>query len=378
MALERSIAVLTSLIMTACAVAIAGPPGPQGVSVIDLGEVPLIDTGAVYEDVAFDVPTGAASALLHCGGFGDVALGMVAKLVDPNGVVVWDAGEGTSKGFRSEANDDGVTILLPLTPEVPLVEGKWDATVLVGPGKKKSMRCQLLTSPVETTARPVIRLAITLVGFEDGYASEVRSAPYARQMLRQLRKDFASAGVGVEATWIDFDDPDEARWAVVDMKDDDTSEFNGLLRRAAPQDPRAIPVFFVKEIANHSRGGATILGMSAGPPGTARMEGTSKGGLVVSAMDLEHTPKEVSRILAHELGHFLGLFHTTEKKGTTADLLPDTPVCEHDDDGNGVHNSAECKDAGFDNMMWWTMGAPKSEFTPDQKWVLRHHPLVQP
>ncbi len=36
--------------------------------------------------------------------------------------------------------------------------------------------------------------------------------------------------------------------------------------------------------------------------------------------------------MAHELGHFLGLYHPTEMNGVTQDTISDTPTCSFDPD----------------------------------------------
>ena len=82
--------------------------------------------------------------------------------------------------------------------------------------------------------------------------------------------------------------------------------------------------------------GATIVGLSAGPPGTATIGGTSKSGMAVTSLDLADNPAYVAQILAHEGAHFMGLFHTTEKDGGTHDPISDTEQCTSDDDGDGV------------------------------------------
>ncbi|HEX6241444.1 MAG TPA: hypothetical protein VFZ61_11140, partial [Polyangiales bacterium] len=65
--------------------------------------------------------------------------------------------------------------------------------------------------------------------------------------------------------------------------------------------------------------------------------------------------EQADRALFHELGHQLGLFHTTERDGTSMEPLGDTPICgpELDADGDGVMRAAECTEHGADNLMFW-------------------------
>jgi hypothetical protein len=179
-------------------------------------------------------------------------------------------------------------------------------------------------------------------------------------------------------TYSDFTG-DLGRFSVVDVADDDYSEFNDLLRTASPANPRTLTFFLVDEISNITAGGATILGLSAGPPGAAGINGTSKSGVIVSAIDYADAPDDVAKIMAHEGGHFLGLYHTSEKDGGTFDPLPDTTKCpsENDANGNGTMNSDECGGLGAENIMWWTLStAATPGFTADQSYVLRRNPLA--
>jgi hypothetical protein len=134
----------------------------------------------------------------------------------------------------------------------------------------------------------------------------------------------------------------------------------------------------VQEIANNSQGGATILGLSAGPPGAAALHGTSKSGVVVSALDYDAAPSDVAKIMAHEGAHFLGLYHTTEKGGDLFDPLSDTPECpiSNDSNGNGTMNSDECGGAGAENVMWWTLTEGTATMSTDQGWVVRRNPVA--
>lgn len=355
------------------AVRAARPASAGGLTEVDLGEVPFEDTGVAAVDVVVEAPAGSTGLLLHCGGFGDEAVGTVQRILAPDGSVYFDA-EQPSQTWRAEATDDGVTVLLPLVPRAEVAAGEWTVSFLVGTPRAAQMRCRALQASGEGSGPPTLRLDLHLLGFAAGEAA--RPGPPVRGLVRWLRRSLREEGVALEVTLHDWEGADEATWEVLDLADDDPGELNALLRTAEPDDPRVIPVFVVQQIVNHSRGAAQVLGLSAGPPGG--LSGTSKGGLVVNAMDLRFDPREVARILEHELGHFLGLFHTTEKHGAAEDLLTDTPVCRHDADGDGVLESRECEEHGWTNVMWWTMGHARAGFSEEQRWLLQHHPRVAP
>ncbi len=68
---------------------------------------------------------------------------------------------------------------------------------------------------------------------------------------------------------------------------------------------------------------------------------------------------------AHEIGHYLGLYHTSERDGVLHDPIADTPECD---------GGATCPDA--DNVMFWTGGGARRKLTAGQGAVMRLHPLV--
>lgn len=86
-------------------------------------------------------------------------------------------------------------------------------------------------------------------------------------------------------------------------------------------------VFFIQGFAGEMGG---VLGVSAGIPGAAGVHGSPGTGLVFSADNLRGAGGAtlVGQVLAHEFGHFIGLFHTTESQGGGTDQLDDTPVCD--------------------------------------------------
>lgn len=111
-------------------------------------------------------------------------------------------------------------------------------------------------------------------------------------------------------------------------------------------------LFFVDTL----HGGGGILGISGGIPGPMVIDGTPRSGVAI-AVDSTQAPGSpgVAKVTAHELGHYLGLFHTSEQNGGH-DPLPDT---EENDQSYLMHATG-----GGDEMSEW------------QGRVLRQNPWV--
>jgi hypothetical protein len=112
-----------------------------------------------------------------------------------------------------------------------------------------------------------------------------------------------------------------------------------------------------------SRSGGT-LGYAAGVPGPVGAPDTSGSGVIV-AVESHLTEagrldaRELGSTIAHEGGHHLGLFHTTEASGGSFDVIGDTPECprSRDADGSGDVDADECAPLDGGNFMFWTAGS---------------------
>ena len=147
-----------------------------------------------------------------------------------------------------------------------------------------------------------------------------------------------------------------------------------LFRLSAGASNPAINVFFVGDI--EPRLGSEPEAEAGGIPGPLGMHGTGGSGIVVAA-DMMGSSSALGRTLAHEIGHYLGLFHTSEGDGCVRDVLSDTSECRAEDDiaGDGL-DVADCVDHGSDNLMFFAK-TTGTVLTPQQIEVLRSAPILQ-
>ena len=164
------------------------------------------------------------------------------------------------------------------------------------------------------------------------------------------------------------------RYAILESDDDfDMPELSELFRLSAGAGRPSVNVFFVRQMD-------LALGIAGGAPGPQGVHGTAGSGVAI-AVDLHREPGlpfdlDMGRTLAHELGHYLGLFHTSEVDGLILEPLPDTPECDyhHDADGDGYVLPEECEDAGADNLMFWA--ASGDTLSAQQGDVIRRMPVL--
>jgi hypothetical protein len=109
--------------------------------------------------------------------------------------------------------------------------------------------------------------------------------------------------------------------------------------------------------------------------------GLGHSGIVFNYLAID-TAEQLAHVMAHEAGHYLGLFHTTEQTGTTFDPLQDTPECPstRDANGDGIVSASECVGVGADNMMFWQDASgslTQDTVSPEQQFVLLHNTMVQ-
>lgn len=88
------------------------------------------------------------------------------------------------------------------------------------------------------------------------------------------------------------------------------------------------------------------------------------------------TYEEMGEVIAHEVGHYLGLYHSTQFDGLYFDILEDTPQCPVSFDVNqdGVVDGVECESLDGKNLMFWLKELPITELSDEQFFVIQNSP----
>lgn len=116
----------------------------------------------------------------------------------------------------------------------------------------------------------------------------------------------------------------------------------------------ALNVYFTEGAKSGAQCAAGISTGLPGVPGDPRSPGIVLDlGLLRSGDTL--SAETTWQTAAHEIFHFVGLYHTSEIGGLFHDRIDDTPRCTEDADANGdsVVDSDECAGLGADNLMFW-------------------------
>jgi len=280
------------------------------------------------------------------------------------------------------AVEGAFSVLYPNSPAAPFKASTATTTVKVGIRLDASgpttvkVTALLRRAPSPVVTQGQIDLNLFFVGVPGLSAGSAPTDPRFQQIFSQVKSTWSKVGITVgNVSYLDLSPADAARFSYLDENDLGT-----LMTRSknATRD-NAMNVFFVNTINGDILAGYVILGVSAGLPG-APIRGTTASGLAVTMADFPQGLGKIALTWAHEGGHNLGLFHTTEASGTAFDPLDDTPECSRtrDTNGNRIVESSECQGVGADNLMFWTTSPTglNLNLTPNQGFVLLRDPVV--
>jgi hypothetical protein len=197
--------------------------------------------------------------------------------------------------------------------------------------------------------------------------------PRIQAALTGMRQAYMTVGVTVTAAgYEDLPGADAARFTVIDS----IAEMDELFTRRPAGRSDEVNVYFVRSIAA-SAGLGGAIGVAGDIVGPAGVHGTIQSGVMISldgtlngggARDL------LSNTLAHEVGHYLGLWHTREQQApctspTQMDCAPFggvDPISDTPTDNTGAAR----------NTMYWSSSAGLLTFSAGQGRVVRSSVLV--
>lgn len=241
-----------------------------------------------------------------------------------------------------------------------------------------------------------------------------------QRMVRSMGVLLGRAGLALGAVAFVDVPPAEASRVAGGVHLDDSTACGELAQLFATAPPgRQINVFLVPALLTSNSQGTTTVGFDGTIPGPATVSPTLQSGVAVSSADLRAGRSNchggpaldcgtgssaitccgadlTAYVASHEIGHYLGLYHVTERYGTDFDPLKDTPTCACSScspnpsmcqdaasppESPHVMSIRECeaspKCAGGDNLMFWLIGDESvGSLTDEQQRVMRANPAV--
>ncbi len=314
------------------------PVGPRtDVSRLDLGTVTLGRNGEAGVD--FELPEGTTSFTVVISGPEDGTF-VVKSLEGPTGTLVSSDASGVSQleqfllgpfaaQFKSPnrvIQDRGVAAsLFPNNPGVSVSGGAYQMTIAglrimgqQGMAFAGDVQVELLYRQ-RVVEGGVLDLHLYFSGAGGLSSDNAPADPLIVDALEAFREIYDQAGVVVGT--VSYHDVD-ASFRTIEGIDGSDDQLERLFKLTEGSEP-GLHFFFVDRF-EAPFAGATVAGISGGLPGPPLRVGSFSSGVAVALSATMGNAGTLAHVMAHEGGHWLGLFHTSEITGTE-DQMPDTP-----------------------------------------------------
>ena len=360
----------------------------------DLATVPLDDQG--YPDFT--------QLFGYYGGFTPTSGALTLPDTSPSLDLVRSAGGLPSGTWRLTVNDFARECGAVSGCSTGSSSGRYALHVLTRPG------------PIASTGALDLDVYIASA---DLTAAQAVGDPQMERLFRSVATVLGNAGICLgNVTFHDLPEWARVKYSIVNVDSTGPCDpLSQLFTLGLAQSP-SVHLFLVDGLDVTDNGDQfQIAGIDGSIPGPSGVPGTVNGGAVVTLGNFgrEVRPGDCSRstldlsrcgtdhmayVVAHEAGHWLGLYHSTERSGTLFDPLADTPTCAcavcaptaerascADKNPSGAatdmigdfcaSDAATC--AGASNLMFWLLDDARSNgsVTSQQAEVMRLNPAVR-
>jgi hypothetical protein len=365
---------------------------------LSAGDTQLVAPASIFfnqeNTYTFSVASGSGGWTIIAQGPG-TGLGIV-KIVDPTGTTLWD---WNNQPAPSTATADTALVFAPFVDQgtfaytfpntatssgvPPVTAGSWSVTL--GSNAPGNVTTEILQKNL--TAATGRKIDVDFWVVSNSYtASSLQSAPGwmggtgTSSVIASLNTGWGHAGIALATvTYHDVSSTLKSSYATIDSTQSGICVgLNELFQLAVSQAGTAqnqtgVNFFLVDTISGN---GGNILGIDGAIPGPGGANGTPVSG-AIAALDLTD-PGGMGHILAHEGGHFLGLFHTTEIPAsgattTSYDPITDSPGCAA---ATMTSNPAACPDYAYMMFPSITPGQNTMTVSPEEGTVMRAAPSV--
>ncbi len=363
----------------------------EGFVVHRLGAKPTV--AGETADFTFDVPNDAVTLHVSLATTKGSFVVLLAAISPEGSALVFDeapdgvdmtAADTLTGGFGGSALSpnktpvmlQGTTTLIPNTPRVALTPGRWtfragsfdaafdDATdTWTRTPVERDIEVAMLvrTKPVPTTGS--IDLVLSFAAQSGLSAASARTDADIVASLDILSRVLGGVGVTLgEVTYRDV------TLATSDLPMSPTCNVSdaiaGVFDEAPAPDPNAVHIIFVQHFTCTPPGGSfdfgdNIVAITFGYPSTPF---ATRSGIIASTFGKSvFEPGWWPRMIAHEVGHNLGLFHTRDNGGVV----------------DNIADTAEDEAGAATNFMSTDFSQTATTLTPDQGKIVRSSPLVR-
>ncbi len=214
-----------------------------------------------------------------------------------------------------------------------------------------------------------VLLRLWFVGTRTVNAASAPTNTRLTAAVDEMRRIYAAAGVGVTVLgYVDATAADAARYGVIDSP----QELRELFTRTGGNPDPVLNLMFVRGISS-TAGLENAVGVAGAIDGPAGANGTVASGVVVGWETTQGRTDILGQVMAHECGHYLGLWHPVEQLAgcTTSGQMGCSPFGGVDPIGDTPTDATASR-----NLMFW-QAQGGTALSAGQGYVMRAHALVR-